>query len=130
MIVVDASAVLAILFDEPEAEAFLSAIGAAGGGLISPVNLWEVLVRAASTEDAGARQDAEDLLRKLNIEVAPVGGGQARRAADAFQIFGRKTPAGLNLGDCFAYVLAAEQGEGLLYKGNGFPKTDVKSVLV
>jgi ribonuclease VapC len=89
------------------------------------VNLWEVLVRIEAVEGPGGRQDAEDLLAEANIGVAPVTVDHARLAADAFRRFGKKTPAKLNLGDCFAYALAMSEGDGLLYKGDDFTKTDV-----
>jgi ribonuclease VapC len=125
MIVVDASAFLAILFDEPEGPAFFSRLAASGANAMSPVNMWESLVRAEAVHGVVGREQAEHLLQALRIHIEPVTAHHARIAMDAFSRFGRRTPANLNLGDCFAYALAAEQGEGLLYKGEGFPKTDV-----
>ena len=129
MIAIDASALLAILKKEPEGEAFARCIATAGGGVISAVNFWEVLVRAEAIDGAAGRAEAETLLDTLNIEVVPAASEQARAAADAFARYGRRTPADLNLGDCFAYALAAEHGDGLLFKGADFPKTDIKVVL-
>ncbi|MGE5501489.1 MAG: type II toxin-antitoxin system VapC family toxin [Ignavibacteriales bacterium] len=129
MIAVDASALLAILLDEPEGEAFAECIALAGGGVISAVNLWEVLVRAQSVETRLARPQVEAILTDLNIAVVAASAAHARAAADAFARYGRRTPADLNLGDCFAYALAAEEGDGLLFKGNDFPKTDIKAAL-
>lgn len=126
MIAIDASALLAILLREPDADEFTRVIAAAGGGVVSAVNYWEVLVRVQAEEGLPGREEAEALLSTLKIKVAHVSDEQARSAADAFARYGRRTPADLNLGDCFAYALAAEEGDGLLFKGNDFPKTNVK----
>jgi len=129
VITVDASAVLAIIMKEPDGPAFAECLAVAGGGVMSAVNFWEVMVRAEVDGGAAGRSKAEQLFHELNIVVAPADAGLAKAAADAFARYGRKTPANLNLGDCFAYALAAEQGEGLLFKGNDFPRTDVKSAI-
>lgn len=129
MIAIDASALLAILKKEPEGEAFAACIASAGGGVISVVNFWEVLVRAEAIDGLAGREEAEALVQALGIDVVPATMGRARIAADAFLRYGRRTPANLNLGDCFAYALALEQGEGLLFKGEDFPRTDIKRVL-
>ena len=129
MITVDASAILAILLQEPDGADLKAAIFASGGGVISPVNHWEVLVRARTARGEGGRALAEGLMDTLGVMTTPAGADDARRAADAFERFGKATPAKLNLGDCFAYALAAKEGGGLLYKGDDFPKTDVVSAL-
>ena len=127
MIVVDASAFLAVLLREPEREMMLSALEVAHGGAMSPVNWWEVLVRARALKGDAGVQDAARLREKFNIRIAPIDEAQAQAAFDAHVQFGRGTPAALNLGDCFAYALAAAEGDGLLFKGEDFPKTDVRS---
>jgi ribonuclease VapC len=128
VIAVDASAILAILFGEPEADRFDTILADADGSLISAVNFWEVLVRAEGLGGESSRRDAEEYMAKLQVGVAPMDAEHTRIAADAFRRFGKRTAANLNLGDCFAYALAQEQGDGLLYKGDDFPKTDVKGV--
>ena len=130
MIVVDASAILAILLEEPDAALFESRLLQAGGGVISPINHWEVLVRARVVKGDIGHSAAESLLADLRVEVGEVSAQHSRLAAVAHQRFGRATPAKLNLGDCFAYALAATEGDGLLFKGDDFPKTDVKSALI
>lgn len=125
MIAVDASAIVAILLAEPEADDFQERLLAAGGGAMSPVNYWEVLVRAQRHGGEAGRAVAEDLMSALGVEVRPCEAHDARAAADAFARFGKSSPAHLNLGDCFAYVLAMKEGEGLLFKGDDFPRTDV-----
>ena len=129
MIVVDASVALAILLEEPEGDVFKAALLKSGGGVMSPVNHWEVLVRAQSVGGDIARNAAEAMLAAFGIEVAEMSSRHSRLAAEAQMRFGRGTPAKLNLGDCFAYALAATEGDGLLFKGDDFPKTDVKAAL-
>ena len=129
MITVDASALLAIILGEPEGPAFAERLALAGGGVISAVNFWEVMVRAEVDSGPTGRRKAEVFLDELNITVIPASEDQARAAADAFARYGRRTPAKLNLGDCFAYALAAQQGDGLLFKGADFPRTDIKLAL-
>jgi ribonuclease VapC len=129
LIAVDASAVLAILFREPE-DAALRAVLAKSGGVISPVNVWEVLVRAYVEYGDAGPEAAEDLMESLGVEVATASFEDARLALQAFKAFGKRSAARLNLGDCFAYALAQIEGEGLLFKGDDFPKTDVKPALV
>ncbi len=129
MIVVDASAILAILLHEPDSDLYKQALLKQGGALMSPVNHWEVLVRVRATLGEPGVELAEALLRELGVEVRAATAHHSRVAADAHVRFGRMTPAKLNLGDCFAYALAAEQGEGLLFKGDDFPRTDVPSAL-
>jgi ribonuclease VapC len=127
VIVVDASAVLAIILGEPEATAFSDALTAADVVLLSPVNLWEILVRARAALGEEGSSAAEDLLAAFNVDIVGIDGVQARAAASAFARFGRSTAADLNLGDCFAYALAKGEDCALLFKGDDFAKTDVAS---
>lgn len=126
MIVVDASAAVAIYLAEPERPQFLDTILAARQAVMSPVNTWELLVRAHSLFGAQGVAEAEALLTALAIEVSPLGMDDVRAAVAAFARFGRPSPAGLNLGDCFAYALAQARAAPLLFKGDDFPKTDVR----
>lgn len=128
MIAVDASAVLAILFEEPEGPAFLKAL-AEMPGVISPVNYWEVLVRAHVDAGEPGAARALALMNRLGLEVAQIGSQDAHLAYAAVGRFGKGAGGPLNLGDCFAYALAQLEGGGLLYKGNDFSKTDVKPAL-
>ena len=127
MIAVDASAVLAILLQEPEAAAFKARLQAAGG-LISPVNHWEVLARAYGLGGLDGALEAQHLLQDLRIEVTDLNEAASTAAFEAFVRFGKGNGGPLNLGDCFAYALAGREGQGLLFKGDDFPRTDVKSV--
>ena len=128
MIAVDASAVLAILFREPDAGELEDHLLQAGGGAMSAVNQWEVLVRAGAEFGDAGRDAAEALLDRLGVDVVAATAEDARVAARAFERFGKRSGGRLNLGDCFAYALAMKLGDGLLFKGQDFPMTDVKSV--
>ena len=124
MIAVDASAVLAIYFNEPERAAFLTRISGVRA-FMSPVNLWEVLVRAQAVDGEAGRGAAEQLIAGLGIEIVTIDSDTARASADAYARFGKRSSGGLNLGDCFAYALAKARGLPLLFKGNDFSKTDI-----
>lgn len=125
MIVVDASAVLAIYLNEPERERFLEIVTLAPTAEMAPVNAWEVLARAQSLHGAAGAGEAEALLSALGIAVSPSTMDDVREAVAAFARFGRNTPANLNLGDCFAYALAQKRNAPLLFKGDDFAQTDV-----
>ena len=124
--IIDSSALLAILKREPEAEAMSRGIAAASIRLISAGNLLEAgMVAEALRGEDGAR-DLDLLLFKLRIEVVPFTSRQADLARKAFRHFGKGlSKAGLNFGDCFAYALAKDTGEPLLYKGDDFSRTDI-----
>ncbi|MGO4124359.1 type II toxin-antitoxin system VapC family toxin [Inquilinus sp. YAF38] len=126
--VIDTSAILAILLNEPEAPDFERRIAADPVRLISPATLVEAaIVIESRLGDAGGREF--DLwLHKLDAEIVPVDGDQAQMARRAWRRFGKgRHPAGLNYGDCFAYALAATRGETLLFKGNDFSRTDLSA---
>lgn len=129
MMVADASAILAIALGEHDAPVFELALATSGGGLISAVNFWEVLVRVRSVYGDAGGVRALALLRSAEIEVRAVDAELAMAAADAFQRFKGRPGGRLNMGDCFAYALAAREADGLLFKGDDFPKTDVKNAL-
>ena len=124
MIVVDASALVAILAREPEREAFLTVL-TDSQAVLSPIGYWEaaVAVRRALGNEGAAALDA--LLASLNIEIRPAFAKTAGAAVEAETLYGKRTGAGLNLGDCFAYALAKELDAPLLYKGADFTETDI-----
>ena len=127
--VIDTSALLAILFQEPEAERFARAIVGAARRLISAGTLLETgIVLQARHGDEGAR-DLDLLVLKLGMEVAPVTERQVGLARRAYRQYGKgqRHPAGLNVGDCFAYALSRDTGEPLLFKGEDFARTDVET---
>ena len=127
MIVVDTSALMAIVGSEPRAAACKAALAAEPKVLISAGTFTEALVVAGGRNVAG---DMEQLVEAIGMEVVPVTAASARRAALAYQRWGRgRHAAALNFGDCFAYELAKENGCGLLFVGEAFSRTDIESVL-
>lgn len=125
MIVADASVILAILLNEPGAERYSDLLTTSGARL-SPVNRWEVLVAARRQLGDRGVAEARTLFETLGIETPTLDAGDADAAFEAYCRFGKGAGGPLNLGDCFAYALAQAEGDGLLFKGNDFPKTDVK----
>lgn len=129
--IVDSSALVAILRDEPEAAACLRAIYAAGQCRISAANFLEAAIVIDAGRSPVASRRLDDLLRESGIAIEPVTEAQARIAREAYRDFGRGSdhPAQLNFGDCFAYALARQSGEPLLFKGDDFTHTDVTPAL-
>ena len=127
--VIDSSAVIAILFDEPEAEALLSQIAAAEISRLSAASLVEVGLVLRRDATAPRRAAFDEMLRLFSIKIEPLTEQQAYLALDAYDRFGKGTghPAGLNYGDCFSYALARQSGEPLLFKGNDFTHTDLEA---
>jgi ribonuclease VapC len=127
--VLDTSALAAILFSEPDAGFFEGVLSDASPLRISAATLVEIsMVVESKLGDAGSRE-LDLLLYKTGVEVAPVSAEQAEIARGAFRRFGKgRHPAGLNFGDCFSYALAKSTGEPLLCKGADFPKTDIEAV--
>lgn len=126
--ILDTSALLAILCDEPERRAYNEAIESAASRVISVANFVEVSIVIESRFGAEGLRDLDQLMDLAGIEIAPVDLDQGRIARLAFTRFGKgRHPAGLNFGDCFAYALAKVRGEPLLYKGNDFSRTDIIS---
>lgn len=124
--VIDTSAILAILLQEPEAERFIRAITAAQTRLLSAASLLEAGMLAQYRSGDSGNRDLDQLLITLRIEIATVTEQQAAIAREAHRRFGKGLhPASLNYGDCFAYALARESGEPLLFKGDDFLRTDV-----
>ena len=122
---VDASALLAVILDEPEADHFLAKLLAARELYISPVNWWEVEVRMSSLHGSAGEEKFAAWMKSLGVMVEPVTLEHANVAAKAFARF-RGRPTRLNLGDCFAYALASVKQVPLLFKGNDFLGSDVR----
>ena len=124
--VIDTSAILAILLDEPARRAFNEAIEAAESRVLSAATFVEVSMVIESRHGAEGLRDLDVFLEKAGVELAAVDSGQAHVARRAFSRFGKgRHPAGLNYGDCFSYALATVLGEPLLYKGDDFRHTDI-----
>ncbi|MFZ3341149.1 MAG: type II toxin-antitoxin system VapC family toxin [Terriglobales bacterium] len=126
--IIDTSAVIAILNNEPEAADFAEAIEQALDRRISAVNYVEAAAVIDKDRDPVASRRFDELLREANVVIEPVSENQARIARAAYRDFGKGSghPARLNFGDCFAYALAKAKGEPLLFKGNDFGRTDVR----
>jgi ribonuclease VapC len=126
-VIIDASAIIAILRDEPEARSFANAIAAAKARRISAVNYVEAAVVIDGSRNPIASRRFDDLFRVAELVVEPVTTTQARIAREAYRDFGKGSghSAGLNFGDCFAYALAKEASEPILFKGDDFSRTDL-----
>jgi len=128
--IVDASAVLAVLFDEPEKAEFRDLLLLTPELAMSPVNYLEASVRADDKRHPAKGPELDVLLAEFGIQIVSITEDQAKRAREAYQLFGKGNhPAKLNLGDCFAYALAKARREPLLFKGDDFRKTDVEAAL-
>jgi ribonuclease VapC len=124
--VIDTSAIIAILENEPEGANFVRLIAADEVRLLSAVSRVECTCVIEGRKRAAGRADLELLLREAAIEIAPVTADQAEIACEVFRRFGRgRHPAGLNIGDTFAFALARATGEPLLFKGDDFARTDI-----
>ena len=124
--IIDTSALLAILQDEPERRAFTEAIAAAAVRRMSAATFLETSMVVEARHGADGVRLLDILIESAGIEVVAVDFAQARIARQAFAEFGKgRHPAGLNYGDCFAYALAHQLSEPLLSKGNDFPQTDI-----
>ena len=125
MIVVDTSALMAILLGEEQADRCALALENADEILISPTTLAESLIVSASR---GLREELEELVKGLGFRVEPESKGSAIAAANAYTLWGKGNhPAKLNFGDCFAYALAQQKCVPLLYVGSDFSKTDIQA---
>lgn len=129
--IVDTSALIAILRDERDAISYAKAIANAAVTRISAGNYVETAAVIDASRDPIASRRFDDLLREARIMIEPVTEVQARIAREAYRDFGRGTghPARLNFGDCFAYALAKAINEPLLFKGDDFTHTDVTPAL-
>jgi ribonuclease VapC len=126
MIAVDTSALMAIVLNDPEADACVAALEADDTLLISAGTVAEALIVAARRH---VGDEMERLIDGLGLEIVNVTPAAARRVARAYDQWGKGLhPAALNFGDCFAYVVAKEHGCRLLYVGEDFRRTDVAAV--
>jgi ribonuclease VapC len=127
--VVDTSAVLAVLLEEPDGELFLARLSGAGQPLLSAANWLELGIVIDGRKGPQWLADLDHFLEGLEVTVVPVSLRQARVARDAYRRFGKGNhPAGLNFGDCFAYALARDRNLPLLFKGDDFARTDIDRV--
>jgi ribonuclease VapC len=132
MIVLDASAIIAILTLEPESDALIAALERAESAAISPIAIYEAalgLRRKRHCSVAEAEADVMEFLGLARVDVVAIQPAAAHGALEAFARYGKGTqhPAQLNLGDCFAYAQARSARAALLFKGNDFSLTDVEA---
>ena len=126
--IVDTSAVLAVLFGEADAECYERAITGVSGCRMSVASFLEAAIVLESRTGGAAGHELDFFLERGQIELVPVSPGQARAARRAWRRFGKGNhPAGLNFGDCFAYALAETTREPLLFKGQDFALTDIET---
>lgn len=125
--IIDTSAILAVLFREPDARRFEDAIAHAWPRRMSVATLLEAAMVVEGRGGSPAGHELDVLLEKAGVELVAVTGEQANAARNAWRRFGKGNhPAALNFGDCFAYALAETTGEPLLFKGEDFTRTDVQ----
>ncbi len=126
--IIDTSAVLAVLFHEPDARRFENAIAHAWPRRMSAATLLEAAMVVESRGGATAGHELDVLLEKAEVELVPLTLEHAYAARHAWRRFGKGNhPAALNFGDCFAYALAKTTGEPLLFKGSDFARTDIEA---
>ncbi|MBI4909107.1 MAG: type II toxin-antitoxin system VapC family toxin [Acidobacteria bacterium] len=127
--IIDTSAIIAILDEEPESPAFRKVMEKAESLRMSVVSYVEAYIVLRSVKDPIVLHRLQDLISASFIEIMPVTAEQGRIACDAYRDFGRGSgsKAKLNFGDCFSYALARETREPLLFKGKDFLHTDIKS---
>jgi ribonuclease VapC len=126
--IIDTSALIAILRDETEAEACAQAIESHAVRRLSAGNFVETALIIDASRDPIASRRFDDLIKEAQIIIEPVTEVQAHVAREAYRDFGKASghPAKLNFGDCFAYALAKVTGEPLLFKGADFSQTDLQ----
>lgn len=125
MIVVDTSALMAIILDEPGCEACMAVLEATEGAVMSAGTMAEALIVAARR---GVRTEMERLIAGLGLQIAPMTSAEARRVAAAYDQWGMgANPANLNVGDCFAYAVARNLDFPLLFVGTDFARTDIRA---
>lgn len=128
--VIDTSAILAILFEEPESERFAKAIADDATRLMAAPTLTECFIVLEAKKGEMALKELELLIHKTSTDIVSFTVEQAQFAHYAWQRYGKgRHPAALNLGDCFSYALAKYSGEPLLFKGSDFDKTDILSAV-
>jgi ribonuclease VapC len=124
--VIDTSALVAILFDEPERGRFTQKIGSDDTRLISAATVVETSLVVETRKGELGRSQLDLFIHEAGLDVVPFDAAQADLARLAWRLYGKGNhPARLNFGDCFSYALAKAAGEPLLFKGNDFLQTDI-----
>ena len=128
--IIDTSAIAALLLDEPEAPKMAHLMAVAPARRLSAASYVELAAVIDGRRDPTLAGALDVIIRAYRIDVVPFTPDQARIAREAYQRFGRGSghPARLNMGDCFSYALARDLGEPLLFKGSDFALTDIEFV--
>jgi ribonuclease VapC len=127
-VILDTSAIVAILWDEPERAAFTDAIARAGTCQMSAATFVEASIVIETTRGYEALRDFDLFIAAVSVQLVAVDVEQAQIARDAFRKYGKgRHAAGLNYGDCFSYALAKANGLPLLFKGGDFSQTDIEA---
>lgn len=125
-LVIDTSALLAVLFVEDDAQTYAQALQSAAALRMAAPTWVESMQVATARRGRIGQEGLQELLVRLDVEVVACDAGLARLAYEAWLRFGKgRHPAGLNFGDCFSYALAKQRGEPLLFKGDDFSRTDL-----
>ena len=128
--VVDTSALIAILLGEPETESFVRALAGDPKRMISAFNALESGIVIEARKGAAGGRELDLFLHRARIEIIALNSDQVEIGLSAWKKYGKgKHPAGLNIGDCCAYALAKYSGEPLLFKGKDFSQTDIQPVI-
>jgi ribonuclease VapC len=130
-LIVDTSAIIAILRGEPDADRYIETLAGEAAPRVSAGTYIETAIVVDASRDPVLSGRLDDLLSVTRAEIEPVTRRHAEIARQAYRDFGKGSghPARLNLGDCFAYALARATGESLLFKGDDFARTDVTPAL-
>jgi ribonuclease VapC len=129
--IVDSSAIVAILRNEPEGSHFSRLLGSAGSIRLSAASYLETSIVLDKHHEPVLSAGLDDLIDDANIVIEPVTAAQAKIARQAYRDYGKGSghPANLNFGDCFSYALARDKREPILYKGDDFVHTDLRSAM-
>ena len=127
--IVDASALLAVVLQEPDAERYGLAILRAPRRQIPSVAWFEATLRVDPMSDPEGMRKLDAFVRDFGLEIVPFTADHAREARRARQLYGRPNPARLNFGDCMVYGVARHEREPLLFKGDDFSRTDIEPAL-
>jgi ribonuclease VapC len=127
--IVDSSAIIAIAYDEPESPALARTMNEVKTLRISAATYLETSIVLDKNRDPVISARLDELIEELKMIVEPVTAEQAKIARQAYRDFGKGSghPAGLNFGDCFSYALARDKREPMLWKGDDFGHTDIRS---
>jgi ribonuclease VapC len=129
--IIDSSAIIAILKDEPDGFSLSKTLANAGGARLSAASYLESSIVLDKERDPLLSAGLDDLLAEANISIEPVTEAQARLARQAYRDYGKGSghPANLNFCDCFSYALAREKREPILFKGEDFSHTDLRAAV-